>query len=361
VVAVDCASHAIKLGRCKLAVASGVNLQLSAAIWVGFAKMRGLAPDGNCKTFDISADGFARGEGLGAVILERCGARGPEAVAAAALLGGVASNHDGRAATITAPNGTAQQRVMRNALAERGLQPQAASCLECHGTGTALGDPIEVGAQRAVYCKGRDASSPLALAAGKTNLGHLEGSAGVAGITKTVLSLQRGLIPPVLWLRQLNPNIDPGATAFAGSTELLDFRSGAAAFVGVSSFGFSGTNGHVLVERAAPPSDAPATARPVATYSRRLIQPYRPWLKDLLFNEQWLPADLEERDSGDLDGLARACVVVGDTPVASALRATLPGASQSGTGREELRTALDAIPGGARAAVFVGTAQVDEE
>ncbi|CAE7638189.1 pikAI [Symbiodinium microadriaticum] len=278
VVALDCASQALRLGRCRSAAASGVNLQLSAAIWVGFAKMRGLAADGNCKTFDTSADGFARGEGMG---------RGLSSVyimadanaTPAALLGGVATNHDGRAATITAPNGTAQQRVIRAALSERGTRPEALACLECHGTGTALGDPIEVGAQKAVYGKGREA--PMILAAGKTNLGHLEGAAGVAGLSKAVLLLQKAQVTPLLWLKQLNHNVELSSFGFA-PTELLD-ATRAEGRAAVSSFGFSGTNGHVgapailEVSRSEAPADRPR--RPAACYSRRHLQPYRQWLK----------------------------------------------------------------------------------
>ena len=139
---------------------------------VGFSKMRGLAFDGRCKTFDSRADGFARGEGLGSAFI-----RGGSDAEVSNLVGlsGVAINHDGRAATITAPNGTAQQRVLRAALADRGTQGEDVTCIECHGTGTALGDPIEVGAQKAVYGKGRSESQPLILAATKSNIGHLEG------------------------------------------------------------------------------------------------------------------------------------------------------------------------------------------
>ena len=143
--------------------------------------MRALAPDGNCKTFDSRADGFARGEGLGGVVVEREAACDGGALA---VLDGVSTNHDGRAALITAPNGTAQQRVLRAALGERATRPEDVSCLECHGTGTALGDPIETGAQRAVYGKSHPENQPLILGAVKSNLGHLEGSAGVAGVSK---------------------------------------------------------------------------------------------------------------------------------------------------------------------------------
>eukprot|EP00931_Biecheleriopsis_adriatica_P048348 TRINITY_DN27935_c0_g1_i1.p1 TRINITY_DN27935_c0_g1~~TRINITY_DN27935_c0_g1_i1.p1 ORF type:complete len:5156 (-),score=1260.04 TRINITY_DN27935_c0_g1_i1:82-15549(-) len=345
VVALDCANQAVRIGRCKSAVASGVNVQLSAAIWVGFAKMRGLAMDGNCKTFDVSADGFARGEGMGAVYVEVAGARGSEAVPAAALLGGVATNHDGRAATITAPNGTAQQRVLRAALAERGTRPEAVGCLECHGTGTALGDPIEVGGQKAVYGKGREADQPLVLAAGKTNLGHLEGAAGVAGLSKAVLSIQRAQIPPALWLRQLNNNIDFTGFHALTSVELLDWRKTKVREVGVSSFGFSGTNGHALVEGAPLETTKEPLKRPAAVYSRRLLQPYTPWLQELLFQEEWVAAD--ERDVPAWDG--RACLVLGTAKLPGAVE--LKGRGQS---REEIREALSAA--NARAAVFVADA-----
>ena len=152
---------------------SGLGEGVLSRAEVGFSKMRGLSFDGRCKTFDARADGFARGEGLGSVFIRASESAESNLVG----LGGVAINHDGRAATITAPNGTAQQRVLRAALADRGTQGEDVTCLECHGTGTALGDPIEVGAQRAVYGKGRTESQPLILAATKSNIGHTEGHA----------------------------------------------------------------------------------------------------------------------------------------------------------------------------------------
>lgn len=349
VVALDCASQALKLGRCRSAAASGVNLQLSAAIWVGFAKMRGLAADGNCKTFDSSADGFARGEGMGSVYIAMEDAN----TTPAALLGGVATNHDGRAATITAPNGTAQQRVIRAALSERGTRPEALGCLECHGTGTALGDPIEVGAQKAVYGKGREA--PIILAAGKTNLGHLEGAAGVAGLSKTVLLLQKAQVTPLLWLKQLNHNVELSNFGFA-PTELLDARR-AQGRAAVSSFGFSGTNGHAILEvfRSPTASEGPGPRRPTAGYSRRLLQPYRQWLKDICYEEVWIGVDAKgELQPQPLHPL-QPFFLVGSGAVCIALAASsaCAGNLESGGGREEIAEALAQTR--AKTAVFVGS------
>ncbi|CAK9102638.1 unnamed protein product [Durusdinium trenchii] len=326
-----CSWYPLRLGCIgKSAAASGVNLQLSAAIWVGFAKMRGLAMDGNCKTFDTSADGFARGEGMGSVYLKPAA---PEAFSVA-LLGGVATNHDGRAATITAPNGTAQQRVLRAALAERGTLPEAVSCLECHGTGTALGDPIEVGGQSAVYGKSRGS---FLLAAGKTNLGHLEGAAGVAGISKAVLSCQRAQVPALLWLRQLNNNIELSGFSAAMPTELLAWRR-EKKISSVSSFGFSGTNGHALVEEAevsAPP--------PRAKYARRMLQAYHMWMQDFSFQEVLIPVELSTMDSGHAD-----TIVIGDGPIFSAASSWATAKVQGYLGPAEL---ADMLKG--KTAVFI--------
>ncbi|CAK0831545.1 unnamed protein product, partial [Prorocentrum cordatum] len=346
VVALDCGSQAIKIGRAKCAVAGGANLQTSAAIWVGFAKMRGLAADGNCKTFDRRADGFARGEGLGAVFVQRAGASGGE-VPACALLGGVAVNHDGRAATITAPNGTAQQRVLRIALGERGLQPSAVSCLECHGTGTALGDPIEVGAQKAVYGKGRAADDAVVLAALKSNIGHLEGTAGVAGLSKVVLMLQRAMVPPALWLENLNPNIDLGGFGALMPVEQLDWRQGPHR-ASVSSFGFSGTNGHAVLERAERPlPEGAAPARLTMGYKRRVTRPWNEWLKGSLYSEEWVGADRAEAAAAAPSG---RCLVVGVGPLAEAIRRELVA--------REVPPALD-LEGeeGVGAVIFAGAAE----
>lgn len=320
VVALDSGCQAVRLGKCKSAVASGVNVQLSAAIWVGFSKMRGLAMDGRCKTFDARADGFARGEGLGGVYVQRASAPCVDTPALAAF-SGVSTNHDGRAATITAPNGTAQQRVLRSALAERGTSPEDVTCLECHGTGTALGDPIEVGAQKAVYSKGRSQAQPLILAAVKTNMGHLEGSAGVAGVSKVILTLQHAMMPANLFLEKLNPNIDLNDFHVLMPDKLMEWKA-LTRRSGVSSFGFSGTNGHAVIETAETTKDS-CKAPAVFKYNRRLLKPYRDWFQTVAYVEDWTPAA-----AGVVEPFDGACSVVGAGPVADAICKTVRGATQ---------------------------------
>eukprot|EP00931_Biecheleriopsis_adriatica_P047752 TRINITY_DN27548_c0_g2_i1.p1 TRINITY_DN27548_c0_g2~~TRINITY_DN27548_c0_g2_i1.p1 ORF type:complete len:4734 (-),score=1179.49 TRINITY_DN27548_c0_g2_i1:215-14152(-) len=297
IVALDSSCQALKLGRCRSAVATGANVQLSGAIWVGFSKMRGLAFDGRCKTFDSRADGFARGEGIGAAYIRSAGAS--DSVPDLAGLTGVATNHDGRAATITAPNGTAQQRVLRAALGERGTQAEDVTCLECHGTGTALGDPIEVGAQKAVYGKGRTEAQPLILAATKSNIGHLEGSAGVAGIAKVILAINHAQITPNLHLEKLNPNIDLNGFSVLMPDKLVDWKS-ASLRSGVSSFGFSGTNGHGLLEAIDSAADAQIQARKPLQFARKTLKPWREWMQTVLYLEEWAKSELVP--SATLDG-----------------------------------------------------------
>ena len=208
-----------------------------------------LCPDGRCKTFDAGADGFARGEGCGAVVLKRAA----EAETVHALLRGVSVNQDGRSAGLTAPSGPAQTSAINAALGGAGVVAGAVSYVETHGTGTPLGDPIETGALGEVF-KGN--AREMVLGAVKTNLGHCEAAAGMAGLMKTMLVLQRKTAPPNLHLKELNPLIDNTSGGFrpvfpSQNAEALRFasgQSGGTALGGLSSFGFSGTNAHVLLE-----------------------------------------------------------------------------------------------------------------
>lgn len=173
--------------------------------------------------------------------------------------------------------------MLRSALSERGTSAEDVTCLECHGTGTALGDPIEVGGQKAVYGKGRSPQRPLILAAAKSNLGHLEGSAGVAGVSKVILTFKHAMMPPNLHLEKLNPNIDLNGFDVLMPDALLEWK--APAFrSGVSSFGFSGTNGHAILE-APPPSDVESR---VQTYKRKVLKPWREWIGTVLYEQERL-------------------------------------------------------------------------
>jgi 8-amino-7-oxononanoate synthase len=259
-VAVHLACQSLKLGESELAIAAGVNLILTPEGTITLSQARMMAPDGHCKTFDASADGYVRGEGCGVVILKRLS----EALAAGdrvlAVISGSAVSQDGLTNGLTAPNGPSQQAVISAALAAAGRRPDEISYIETHGTGTALGDPIEVRSLRNVLMRDRGEGLPCWLGAVKTNIGHLESAAGVAGLQKLILALQHRQIPPNLHFHQLNPYISLEGTSFRLPTELTEWQTGPMPRVaGLSSFGFGGTNCHVIVEQ--PPEPEPSPPR----------------------------------------------------------------------------------------------------
>ncbi len=258
-VALHLACQALRLGECDLAATGGINLILTPDMNICFSKARMMAADGRCKTFDVAADGYVRSEGCGMVVLRRLSDAVADGDRILAVVRGSAVNQDGRSGGLTAPSGPAQQDVIRAALAAARVAPNAIGYLEAHGTGTPLGDPIEIGAIGAVFGPERTAGEPLAVGSVKTNLGHLEGAAGIAGLMKIVLSLQRKEIPPHLHLETGNPHIDWAGLPITVPTAAVPFASnGGPRLAGVSSFGFSGCNAHVILEEG-PPS---ATAAP---------------------------------------------------------------------------------------------------
>ncbi|NET60101.1 MAG: AMP-binding protein, partial [Symploca sp. SIO2E6] len=223
-VAVHQATQSLQRGECQLALAGGVNLMLSPELSITFAQAGMMAADGRCKTFSADADGYVRGEGCGIVVLKRLSDALRDGDNILAQIKGTAVNQDGRSNGLTAPNGPAQQAVIRQALANAGVEPAAISYCEAHGTGTSLGDPIEVNSLKEVLMKGRSLEQPCWLASVKTNIGHLEAAAGIAGLIKVVLALQHGKIPPHLHLQQLNPYIDLQDTPLAIPTELQEWQ-----------------------------------------------------------------------------------------------------------------------------------------
>ncbi|HWA08530.1 MAG TPA: type I polyketide synthase [Opitutaceae bacterium] len=255
-VAVHHAVRSLRAGESTLALVGGVNLILAPDLTTTFARAGMLAPDGRCKTFDAAADGYVRGEGCGVVVLKRLADAQRDGDRVLAVIRGSAVNQDGRSNGLTAPNGPAQQAVVRAALQDAGVAPAAIGCIEAHGTGTSLGDPIEANALREVLLEGRSAAQPCWLGSVKTNLGHLEAAAGLAGLIKLVLALRHETIPPHLHLRSLNPLIQLGNTPLAIPVTVTPWR-GPGRLAGVSSFGFGGTNAHVIVGEA-PPAVAPA-------------------------------------------------------------------------------------------------------
>ena len=250
-VAIHLACQGLRARDCRMALAGGVNAILTPDVTVNFSRARMMAPDGRCKTFDAAADGYVRGEGCGIVVLKRLSDALADRDRILAIVRGSAVNQDGRSSGFTAPNELAQQAVIRKALQNAGIKPSDVQYLEAHGTGTSLGDPIEVQAAAAVLGEGRAPQRPLALGSAKTNIGHLEAAAGVAGLIKIVLSLDHGELPPHLNFRTPNPYIpwaDLNVKVVDGRTDWAPGSERRTA--GVSSFGFSGTNAHVIVEEA---------------------------------------------------------------------------------------------------------------
>ena len=270
-VALHQACQALRAGECDLALAGGVNVILTPATMINFSRARMLAPDGRCKTFDASADGYVRGEGCGIVVLKRLSDAQRDGDVIRAVIRGSAVNQDGASGGLTVPNGRAQQRVIRDALQQAGLEPQAVDYLEAHGTGTPLGDPIEVQAAAAALGTGRAPGHPLLIGSVKTNIGHLEAASGIAGVIKVVLALEHGLLPPHLHFTTPSPHIpwDRLAVQVVGSARPWPAGS-ARRIAGVSSFGFSGTNAHVLIADAPAPADAPGN-----TAGRTAAEPER--------------------------------------------------------------------------------------
>jgi 3-oxoacyl-(acyl-carrier-protein) synthase/SAM-dependent methyltransferase/acyl carrier protein len=248
-VAVHQAIQSLRRGEIDLAIVGGANLILSPEMNVSFSRTRMLSRAGRCKTFDASADGYVRAEGCCVVVLKRLADAARDGDRILANIHGTAVNQDGRSAGITAPNGPAQEEVMRAALEDAALNPDAISYIEAHGTGTPLGDPMEVRAIGAVYGPGRSPESPLRIGSVKTNLGHAEAAAGLVGLIKVALMMQPGHgIVPHLHFQQPSAQIDWRRWAIEVPLQMTPWNSkGTSRFAGVSSFAFSGTNAHVIV------------------------------------------------------------------------------------------------------------------
>ncbi|WP_394833380.1 type I polyketide synthase [Pendulispora rubella] len=259
-VAVHLACQGLLSGDAELAIAAGVNLVLSPVGTLIECRARMLSPDGVCRTFDAAANGIVRGEGCGVVVLKRLSLALRDRDPIVAVIQGTAVNQDGRSGGLTVPNGPAQQRVIAKALQRAGVRPHEVGYVEAHGTGTPLGDPIEIEALGESYCAGRAAESPLWVGSVKTNIGHLEGAAGIVGLIKAALCVQRAAIPRHLHMETPNPHIDWSTWALRVATERAAWPDGyAKRYAAVSSFGFSGTNAHAILAQA-PASELPAAS-----------------------------------------------------------------------------------------------------
>lgn len=255
-VAIHLASQSLRQRECDMALAGGVNLILAPGLSVMMSKLGALAPDGKCKTFDESADGYVRGDGCGVLVLKRLSDALRDRDRVVAVVRGSAVNHGGRGGGFSQPNVHAQQMLLREALATSQTLPSQVSYLEAHGTGTPLGDPIEVRAATAVLSAGRTAETPLMIGSVKTNLGHLEAAAGVAGVIKVALALQNQEIPPHLNFKSLSPHINLDAIPAKIPTTLVPWQPlQGRRIAGVSAFGLAGTNAHVILEEAPSPAE----------------------------------------------------------------------------------------------------------
>jgi acyl transferase domain-containing protein/acyl carrier protein len=346
-VAVHLAVRALRSGECAMALAGGVTVMSTPAVFTDFSRQRALAPDGRCKAFSADADGTGFGEGAGLLLLERLSDARRAGHPVLAVVRGSAVNQDGASNGLTAPNGPAQERVIRAALADARLLPRQVDAVEAHGTGTALGDPIEAGALLAAY--GQEREQPLWLGSVKSNIGHTQAAAAVAGVIKMVMALRHGLLPASLHIGSPSPHVDWGS----GRVELLTrSRPWAAGLeprrAGVSSFGISGTNAHLILEEA-PPNTAAADASPAGASPGLGRQPDAPSPRPLALVLSGRDPSALRANAGRLHDALAASASLRPAEVAATLAARTRFEHRAvlvGTDRDELLRGLRALSAG---------------